>query len=84
MYNSAKRFSSSLTDTLSQAHRALNEQNLPKAKTLFEKLIAEPNATIDTHYNLGVVEWLSKRPEEAVARWQRALQYEFSLPSWSF
>lgn len=64
----------SIQNVLQQAHRALNEQNLPKAKTLFETLASEPNATVDTHYNLGVVEWLSKNPEAAVSRWQKALQ----------
>lgn len=59
--------------TLQQAHRALNEQNLAKAKSLFEQLVAEQNATVDMHYNLGVVEWLSKNPEGAVSRWKRAL-----------
>lgn len=59
---------------LQQAHRALNEQNLVKAKTLFEQLASEPDASVDTHYNLGVVEWLSKRPKDAVKRWQAALE----------
>lgn len=61
-------------DTLQQAHRALSGNDLPKAKSLFEKLVAEPGATVDTLYNLGVVEWLSKDPAAAVRRWQDALR----------
>lgn len=64
----------SLYDTLREAHRALELTDLPRAKALFQKLVSEPNATVDIMYNLGVVEWLSKKPEAAVKCWQAALR----------
>lgn len=59
---------------LQQAHRALNEKNYPKAQSLFQQLTLQSDSTIDSYYNLGVVQWLSKDPKEAVKSWQNALR----------
>lgn len=68
----ANRFYSSQT-ILARAHKALTNSDLDGAKTLFRQLSVEPTATIDTLYNLGVVEWLTKNPDAAVQCWQSAL-----------
>lgn len=60
-------------ELLQRAHLALSRQDLPEARDLFETLTKQPGATLDSYYNLGVVEWLQKRPDQAVRHWHAAI-----------
>ncbi|BFZ55118.1 hypothetical protein PYCC9005_002157 [Savitreella phatthalungensis] len=59
---------------LAQAHVALAQQDLSTARELFERLTKETDDRADAYYNLGVVDWLQRRPQRAVEQWKRALE----------
>ena len=58
---------------LERAHLALSRQDYGQARDLFETITKQPGASLDSYYNLGVVEWLQKRPDQAVRHWHTAI-----------